>query len=63
MANPRNPKRKKPNKSEDVDRQFGAGLGGAILGGSLGGPVGAIIGGIIGLFIADEVNKDKRRKN
>jgi len=62
MATRKNPKKKRPYKADETDRQVGAGLGGALLGASLGGPVGAIIGGIVGLFIADEVNKEKRKK-
>ena len=45
------------------DDRLAAGLiGGGLLGAALGGPVGAVIGGFIGACLAEEKNKEEKRR-
>ena len=50
-----------PEKDEE-DRVAAGVIGGGLLGAALGGPAGAIIGGIIGAALAEEKNKEERRR-
>ena len=45
------------------DDRLAAGLiGGGLLGAALGGPVGAVVGGFIGACLAEEKNKEEKRR-
>ena len=54
--------RRTAKRARDEDKiRLAGGMGGTILGASVAGPLGAIIGGLVGLFLAEEINDDKKK--